>query len=57
MHELEKQLVYPFFKREWELLSEGRERSRYWRLTEVEWGLPIIFIILFCALIVYAFLG
>ena len=57
LHELEKELVYPFFTREWELLSEGRQRSRYWKLTEVEWGLPIIFIILFCALIVYALLG
>ena len=55
LHELEEQLVYPFFTREWELLSEGRERSRYWKLTEVERGLPIIFIILFCVLIVYAF--
>ena len=57
LQELEKELVYPFFTREWELLSEGREISRYWKLTEVERGLPIIFILLFCALIVYAFLG
>ena len=55
LHELEEKLVYPFFTREWELLSEGGILSRYWKLTVVETALPIIFIILFCVLIVYAF--
>ena len=56
LHELEKELAYPFFKREWDLLAEGKERSRYWKLTNVEVGLPCIFFLLFSGLAVYSFL-
>lgn len=52
LHELEEKLAYPFFKREWELLDEGRKLSRYWKLTIVETGLPIIFFVLSMTLIV-----
>ncbi len=54
LHELEKELAYPFFKREWELLEEGRNRSRYWKLTIVETGLPIGFFLLSAAAVVIA---
>ena len=43
LHELEEKLTYPFFKREWELLSEGAERKNYWKLSVVETFVPIIF--------------
>ncbi len=46
LHELEAKLAYPFFKREWELLEEGKNRSRYWKLSVVETGLPFGFFIL-----------
>ena len=52
LHELEKKLAYPFFKREWELLEEGKRRSRYWKLTIVETFLPFIFSILYVVLII-----
>ena len=55
LHELERKLAYPFFTREWELLAEGRDRSRYWRLTVVEVGLPIIFFVLSCGLVALSF--
>lgn len=55
LHELEDRLAYPFFRREWDLLGEGRDRSRYWRLTIVEVGLPCIFIALFVALVAFSF--
>ena len=55
LHELEENLAYPFFKREWELLAEGKEISRYWKLTNVEVGLPCIFFLLFFGLAVYSF--
>jgi len=55
LHELEEKLAYPFFKREWELLEEGRKLSRYWKLTIVETGLPIIFLVLSMALIGISF--
>ncbi|MCY4461145.1 MAG: hypothetical protein OXC26_12245 [Albidovulum sp.] len=55
LHELEEKLAYPFFKREWELLDEGRKLSRYWKLTTVETGLPIIFLVLSMILIGISF--
>ena len=55
LHELEKQLPYRFFEREWELLGEGRDR-RYWKLTVVEKILPVIFGILFLGVLVFALL-
>ena len=56
LHELEEKLAYPFFTREWNLLAEGRDRNRYWKLTIVEIGLPIIFFLLSCTLVVLSFL-
>ncbi len=53
---MEEQLVYPFFVREERLFSEGGLFSRYWKLTVVETFLPIIFILLFIGLIVFALL-
>lgn len=55
LHELEEKLAYPFFKREWELLEEGKKRSRYWKLTIVETFLPIAFSILYIVLIIIFF--
>ncbi len=54
LHELEEKLAYPFFKREWELLEEGKNRSRYWKLTVVETGLPIGFFVFSVILVVLA---
>lgn len=55
LHELEEKLAYPFFKREWELLEEGKSISRYWKLTVVETFLPFIFALLYLALIIIFF--
>lgn len=55
LHELEAKLAYPFFTTEWKLLAEGRERSRYWKLTVVETALPWIFFALFVALTLFSF--
>ena len=52
LRELESQLPYQFFQREWDLLGEGRDVSKYWKLTVVETVLPIIFVILFGTIIV-----
>ena len=49
--ELEKKLSYPFFTREWELLEEGKNVNRYWKLTVVETFLPVGFFVLFLLLI------
>ena len=55
LHELEAKLAFPFFKREWELLDEGKKLSRYWKLTIVETALPIIFFVLSIALLATSF--
>ena len=55
LHELEEKLAYPFFEREWELLEEGKSISRYWKLTVVETFLPLIFALLYLALIIIFF--
>ena len=52
LQELEEKLVYLFFKREWDLLEEGRERKTYWRLTVVETIVPIIFFVCFTMILI-----
>ena len=54
LHELEEKLTYPFYKREWELLGEGRDVRRYWRLTVVETLLPLVFGLLFAGFVLFA---
>lgn len=54
LQELEEKLAYPFFKREWELLKEGKDKSRYWKLTIVETFLPISFFVISLILIIIA---
>lgn len=51
LHELEKQLTYPFYTREWELLKGGKRADRYWKLTVVESVLPVAFFVLSVVLI------
>ena len=51
LHELEERLAYPFFKREWELLGEGKDRARYLRLTQAEAVLPWAFLLLFAGIV------
>ena len=54
LHELEEKLAYPFYKREWELLGEGQDVRRYWRLTVVETTLPLVFGLLFTGVVFFA---
>ncbi len=56
LQELEGKLAYPFFRREWELLGEGRDRSRYWKLTVAETLLPIVFGLLFLGILLFIIL-
>ena len=50
--ELEEQLPYQFFKREWELLEQGKSYKKYWKLTVVETGLSMIFLIMFVLILI-----
>ena len=50
IHEMEERLPFSFYKREWELLEEGKNRGKYWKLTVVETSGPIIFAMFFIAI-------
>jgi len=52
LHELEEKLAYPFFKREWELLDEGENPGKYWKLTVVETFVPAVFFVAFKVLLI-----
>ena len=54
LQDLESRLAYPFFTKEWELLGEGKKRSRYWRLTVVETALPCALFLIFVGLAIYS---
>lgn len=56
LDELEAQLAFPFFRREWELLEQGENFRKYWKLTVAETTLPILFGALYAALIAYSLL-
>lgn len=50
--ELEEKLAYPFFTREWELLEEGKNPGKYWKLSVVETIVPGIFGVAFLIMLV-----
>lgn len=52
LNELEDKIAFPFFRREWEILGQGKNRNRYWKLTTVETILPIVFGVLAVGLII-----
>ena len=54
LQDMERQLAYPFFTKEWELLGQGKKRNRYWRLTVVETALPSLLFLLFIGLAIFA---
>lgn len=54
LRELEKQLPYRFFSREWKLLKKGGGFRRYWKLTDVETSLPAVFFALFLGILTFS---
>lgn len=55
LHELEEGLAYAFYKREWDLLGEGRDFRRYWKLAVVETAQPWVFFLLSVILLAWSF--
>ena len=53
LQELEKNLAYPFFEREWHFLGQGKKASRYLRLSRVERSMPWVFFGLYVAVLAY----
>ncbi len=55
IHEMEKELPYPSYSREWEIL--GNKNKKYRRLTEIERYIPYVFLIPFVILIIFSLIG
>ena len=53
LRELEKELPYPFFEREWRFLGEGKDGRKYLRLSKVEQTVPCVFFVLSLAVAVF----
>ncbi len=50
LREMEKELAFPFFDKEWIYLESGENPNRYWKLTVVETSLPLIFLVISLAI-------
>lgn len=52
IHEMEEQLPYPCYTREWEFLGKGENAQKYLQLTRIERYVPYLmavpFVLLFC---------
>lgn len=56
IHCLEEKLPIKLFKDEWQCLGEGKDRKRYLKLSVVEQGVPIVFMILYILIIILMFI-
>ena len=54
IHEIEQYLPFPCYDKEWELLGEGKETSKYLQLTRVEKYIPLILAIPYIFLFLYS---
>jgi len=55
--EIEKKLPLRLHETEWALLGEGKNWKKYWKLTDVEQTIPIIFIGIYAFLIILVILA
>ena len=53
LHKLEEQLPFQFFKDEWDPDNTGSKSNIYWKLTDVEKLMPLVFFLLFVGITVY----
>ncbi len=54
IHEMEKQLPYACYEREWEILGKGVDRKKYFQLTRIEQFVPLILAIPYLLLLAYS---
>ncbi len=54
IHEMEQNLPFPCYRKEWEILGEGREKDKYLQLTRVEKYIPLILSAPYIFLLLYA---
>lgn len=56
IHCLEENLPIKLFKDEWKCLGRGKDRRKYLKLSVIEQGVPIIFMLLYAFIVVLMFL-
>ena len=54
IHEIEEQLPFPCYTREWEILEEGKKSGKYLQLTRVEQYVPLALSVPFLILLAYS---
>ena len=54
IHEMEKDLPYPCYDKEWEFLGQGANSKKYFQLTRVERWVPVIFSLPYVLLLIYS---
>lgn len=54
IHDMEKQLPYPCYDREWEILGRGTDRRKYFQLTRIEQYVPLLLAVPYLLLLVYS---
>ena len=57
IHEMEVMLPFAPYKREWEILGEGKDRKKYLPFTHIEKYLPLIMALIFVFLIICAIIS
>jgi len=53
IHQIEQQLPFPCYAREWEIIGKGEEARKYLQLTHVEQYIPLLLAILFLLVLAY----
>lgn len=51
IHNVEKNLPLSLFETEWNILGKGKDRSKYYPLSQIEKNIPIIFILLYLVIL------
>jgi len=57
IHEMEKNLPFPCYDREWKLLREGEKRPSYLQLTRIEQYVPFVMAVPYLILFLYSLFG
>ncbi len=52
IHEMESKLPMSLFKTEWNILSKGTDKSKYYPLSQIEKNIPMIFIVLYLIILI-----
>ncbi len=52
IHEIEQELPLALYKREWEILGEGKNKCKYWPFSHIEIKIPFIFGLIYLILLI-----